>query len=357
VVSVRSTNRRGFTLIELLVVIAIIAILIGLLLPAVQKVREAAARMKCSNNLKQIGLAAHNYHSANGMFPPGSLGSDLPRNLNPGSPCLNNPWVGTLAFLLPYLEQENIFRQLQIDWNVDRPPNTGAGPGSSSSAYWLNTTNFNLGRSRISNFLCPSDNAGDDTPRFNVYYAFGQVSYNFYGVRDPIEGGAQGPSIALGRTNYLPSAGCIGRTPEATGAGDTFYSQYQGMFTRGSKTRLETIGDGSSNTIAFGEAIGSYTRGSNGLNTGSSERRHSWLGGNTMVTYWGVKNSSDSDWFTFGSKHTGIAMFCFGDGSIRPIRTGGPGSFSAFGGRDWWVLQQLSGINDGLSEDPNTIMP
>ena len=198
--------RRGFTLIELLVVIAIIAILIGLLLPAVQKVRAAAARLQCKNNLKQIGLAFHSYHGTNDSFPSGftskGMFADDPKSYGPG-------W-GWASYLLPYLEQDNLFRQIDFSKDIADPANAKA-----------RTT-------KLSVFRCPADSPLGDT--FTVKDGSGNARCD----------------VAFG--NYVGMAGVF----EVTGYPDTSNGA-PGVLLRNSRVRFADITDGTSNTLFAGE--------------------------------------------------------------------------------------------------------
>ena len=140
--STSCTARRAFTLIELLVAIAIIAILIGLPLPAVQKIREAANRMKCQNNLKQIGLGLQNYQAQNGYFPPGALRSPTSGTVGPfyqkfgvTANGVNHSWA---AFILPFIEQDNLYKL--YNFNI----------------HWAAAANQTVRETQVSIFLCPS---------------------------------------------------------------------------------------------------------------------------------------------------------------------------------------------------------
>src|SRR3954465_8429005 len=151
---------RGFTLIELLVVIAIIAVLIALLLPAVQAAREAARRAQCINNLKQIGIALHNYHSAVDSFPVGFL---FPRSPNPsgsnaqGIPDLHWRW-SVLAQLSPYMEQSAVYNAVNFDWPIAPGP-SASGPFAGYPAWQPFPVNTTAMAAKVSFFLCPSDGA------------------------------------------------------------------------------------------------------------------------------------------------------------------------------------------------------
>jgi len=178
---------RGFTLIELLVVIAIIAILIGLLLPAVQKVREAAARMQCSNNLKQLGVAIHNYASANQDKVPGGVQGGCSGNPNyPGSPFMFT--------ILPFIEQDNVYKAV-----------------AQSGASWGNAGGVNGQTVVIKTFLCPSDSSHNSGLGPNTGWTITSYSRNWY-MFD--QGGGYQPQA--GGHYYTLSKYSIGNIPDGT---------------------------------------------------------------------------------------------------------------------------------------------
>ena len=236
-------RRRGFTLIELLVVIAIIAVLIALLLPAVQAAREAARRMQCTNNLKQVGLAMHNYHSTGNSFPVGFLFPGVP---NPsgsnglGIPDLHWRW-SVLAQLSPFLEQTAVVNALNFNWPI--APGAGAsGPFAGFPAYKPFPVNTTAMTTKIGLFLCPSDGQPSQATLIDGVTTFGGTNYHF------CTGDGQ------------PGSGHVGDAGNPTnGAGPA-----DGAFILGPPQSIATILDGSSQTVAaaeqlIGPAIGTVT--------------------------------------------------------------------------------------------------
>jgi prepilin-type N-terminal cleavage/methylation domain-containing protein len=341
----RRIGRRGFTLIELLVVIAIIAVLVGLLLPAVQKVREAAARMSCQNNLKQVTLASMNFESTYGYLPPGGLVSPNSVNVNPGfvsAPPNAGPYTGCLAFLLPYMEQNNVYSQLPTNlfvyngtagaWAYNTPPFSSDGNMTGYPA---------ICNSVVKSYLCPSDNAQTVTPVTGVWDMLmwwdqaGTTWIADYVLPTPGFGGG------LGMTNYIPNGGSLLDAPPSadTAANGKFLSSCVGPYTKNSQTKLAGVVDGTSNTLAFGETLG-------GVSTASRDFVCSWMGSSSMWADWGLQPDPSVQWYMFSSKHTGVVQFSMCDGSVRPINKN-----ATVSGAGYNAFQELSGMQDGYVVD------
>ncbi len=309
-------RNAGFTLIELLVVIAIIAILIGLLLPAVQKVREAAARATCTNNMKQIALGAHNFESTYGYLPPGELAD------NPGpTQGLNHQQMGVLTWLLPYMEQQNIYNLFSPTPQLNYTLPAGA-PGPWWGGGWT------AAQSKIKTYVCPSDQ-----PEAYPIIFLSYITNSGGGSVTPYWFGAASSALP-GRTSYMGVAGYWnGKSPTVS---IPTWDQYAGYFYENSKNRIQDATDGSSNTLFFGEAMGGPP---------NSTRAYSfaWAGNGYMTTAWGL--SATPAYYQFGSRHIGVINFSFGDGSIRGVRVSADAN----------AFTYAAGMSDGKVYDPATL--
>lgn len=306
-------SRRGFTLIELLVVIAIIAILIGLLLPAVQKIRDAAARIKCSNNMKQMGLALHNYHDTYGNFPAGVVTTTSSGWQGPNY----YPYWSWQAQIMPFWEQDNLYRQAD----------TWARSGNSSNyrywpwgGFWLSPmtpANPALG-TKVACLICPGDTRQQRTLPGAQWGGNGDVAF----------------------TGYLGVSGARGDRND-----DRYLGILHKEFTAGKLTNMASVTDGLSNTLMVGErppssdlyygwwfaGAGYDGNGTGDVVMGARESGYAVsLGCGTDATpynntnpYVGLKPGRPQTWCDqahFWSFHSGGSNFLLGDGSCRFVR-------------------------------------
>jgi len=325
-------RRRGFTLIELLVVIAIIAVLIALLLPAVQQAREAARRSSCQNNLKQLGLAIHNYHDTYNLFPMGYID-------NPALIGGNNGGWSWQAMILPQLEQGN------LQFNFAYRPHGPAGSISDPAG-----VNTQLIATPQPVFSCPSDDKPKNEPIHNsgsAAYQANMATSSYCGVIGPFDANGCAPA----------------------GAARTVQARHIGPFTINTCRKMGSVSDGLSNTmfvgeVAWGTELGAesenqYLYGSVKANgeadcsndpgtTGSSPYSHLRAAKDKINAVTTQKRESRS----FHSRHTGGAQFLLGDGSVRFISENINHTQADFADyqadkKAIGTYQRLAAINDG----------
>jgi prepilin-type N-terminal cleavage/methylation domain-containing protein/prepilin-type processing-associated H-X9-DG protein len=318
---VRTRRGLAFTLIELLVVIAIIAILIALLLPAVQKVRAAAARAQCQNNLHQIGIALHNYHDINNVLPPAKINSGSAWNKNTNY-YASRPFAvynhTGFTLLLPYIEQDNLYKQFDFtkpacnsSWSVTYYPATGCQP--TDLANYPNgvngTSNAAVVGAVVKTYICPADPGHLPNPmNTSGYWAYAETDGQ--------------------RSNYLFN--CYLATDYTPNYDPSRYDA--GMFGTNGAARFSDVTDGLSNTIAVGESRQQQCADAFGPRWGSGTHTsvHGYVpdyrfhinypAGSTSLC--GPYPSSDPHYYLqyawgFGSWHAGGANFVLGDGSVR----------------------------------------
>lgn len=318
-------SRKGFTLVELLVVIAIIGVLVALLLPAVQAAREAARRTQCSNNLKQLGLALHNFHDTYNQLPVGTHDDD-------------NRSYCWRTWILPFVEQSNLYNQLVQD-GMWVPPNMGGGPNGIPS---LNVDT-----------VAKSEVTGATASIIQVKLGFMTCPSDTLPEKD---------NDGYFKTNYVGSMGPVVGDITKCASSDATGAYQQGVLLMSNQnndtwiTKLATLTDGTSNTIMAGEV--SETANIN-KGTASDGRFPIWPGGNNNGSCNGLQGAGatlrfiDTAYFinrktgnesnsSFGSKHPGGAQFVLGDASVRFITESiATNIWRAAGTRDGGESEQL----------------
>jgi prepilin-type N-terminal cleavage/methylation domain-containing protein/prepilin-type processing-associated H-X9-DG protein len=285
------SRKKGFTLVELLVVIAIIGILIALLLPAVQAAREAARRMQCTNNLKQLGIASHNYHDTYGTLPP--------LYIYYGAAQDNYPAWGWGVLIMQFMEMDNIYDQFSPDTRTLQSVCNGNNP---------TTVDYELMSTYLPAFGCPSDNGGELNDRRNF----------------PATNVLNKSNHPLAKANYVASQGmqfCQSRYDEDFWSSDPGAPKPRGMFYGNSDLTLAKCKDGTSNTFLFGERS-TDNEAAYWIGCGRVRQDAAWgtpkIAGRTHVLLNPVPGSTNN-YKGFSSWHPGGANFCFTDGSVHFI--------------------------------------